>query len=186
MCRIYSINGDNKEGITTLSGQTLNITGVGSFDSDKQIVNSWNGFKTSTNGGAINNAGTLNISDSIFNNNQSSANGGMLANYGSAIISNSVIKENTTDKGGAIYNANTGLVTMINTSLINNNASSKGGAIYNEGTINIIADGADVTISGNTSGTTTKTSDAIYLENGSTLNLNANSANSVTISDKLS
>jgi outer membrane autotransporter protein len=144
----HSINGAGYSGVNVASGQTLNIDGA----------NSWNGFVSTSNGGAINNAGTLNVT-------------------GSTITNNSAVN------GGAIYN--TGTATLVNTSLTNNNATTQGGAIYNTGTVNIIADGSNVSVSGNTTGTSTKTSNAIYLESGSHLNLNAGSSNSITIGDKI-
>lgn len=161
------IGGTTAANEININGNNYNINGAGysgivvSSDQTLNITNagsnigntSWNGFD-SINGGAIYNGGATTVSNSIFNNNTASTD------------------------GGAIYNDG-GTVTLIDTSFKNNSAIN-GGAIYNKnGTINIIANNSDVAFTGNTA---TLGGD-IYLDAGSTLNLNASSGNKITINN---
>ncbi len=88
-------------------------------------------------GGAILNAGQLDISDSQFLNNHAGFQGGALYQYqGVATVSRTIFAENTSDgRAGAVY-VGTGSTFNVSQSLFNNNDSgSRGGAIYSEGTV---------------------------------------------------
>ena len=147
-----------------------------------------NNKTTSGSGGAIYNAsGTTTISgtSNVFTNNQAGAFGGAIYNAGDLNVTSATFgttgKGNSAVDGGAIYN--TGTASFTNTNFASNLASNLGGAIYNNGgTVNIIADGKDVSFSGNTAGATPVSND-IYLATNSTnsiLNLRASSSNSIT------
>ncbi len=109
----YDINGNGYSGVTVNQGQTLNINNTGSESSK-----GFNGFVSKISGGAVNNNGTLNITDSSFSDNKAAI-------------------------GGAIYNNGTANINADNKNVIfaNNSASQNGGAIYNElnATLNIDA-----------------------------------------------
>jgi hypothetical protein len=144
----YSILGGGKGGITVNAGQTLNVNNVGAYTTNAQTGevtitnNGWTGFTSSNNGGVLNNAGNLTITNSVFKGNS--------------------VQADTTVSGGAIYNTGTitdlvGTVFSGNKVQINettattaNTYSHVGGAIYNAGTITNLGTTANkVTFTGN-------------------------------------
>lgn len=200
----HNINGANYTGVSVASGQTLNIDGVGSLNANGTVNKSWNGF-VSTNGGGINNAGTLNVSNSVISNNNATTSGGAIYNSGTATITNNTFAGNTASTaGGAVYNTgtttvsgnnfsgnsatnggaiyNTGTTTLTDTNFTNNTASTSGGAIYNTGTLNIKASaGGTTTFTGNTAN---GISNAIHLSGG-TVHVNAGANGTITFADKI-
>ena len=156
-----NIIGLGYSGVNVLAGQTLNITNVGSLKSDGTVNTSWSGFSSSSDGGGVNNIGTVKITDSVFYNNTSSANGGLLYNASVATVDTSTFVSNSASSGGAIYNIgamtgsgdlftsnvsttgnggaiyNSGNVFLSDSSFKNNTASINGGAINNTGTMQI-------------------------------------------------
>lgn len=61
----YNINQNGNEGITVLSGQTLNVKDVGSLNADGTVKSSWkNNVST-----IFTNNGNINIDNSVFENN---------------------------------------------------------------------------------------------------------------------
>lgn len=111
-------------------------------------------------GGAISNSGQLNIYKSSFFGNNTSANGGAINNHGPANISNSMFSGNTGFEGGAIYNLsplhimnstflgnqgfmagggirNANLLTITNSTFTLNSSSEFGGGINNTGSLTI-------------------------------------------------
>jgi fibronectin-binding autotransporter adhesin len=92
-----------------------------------------------TDGGAIDNFGTLNIQDATLSNN-SATNGGAIDNESGATlaISNSTLSNNSATSGGAIYNTGTGVANVTDSTVALNNATS-GGGIYNAGTLMIVS-----------------------------------------------
>lgn len=125
-----SINGLGYSGVNVLAGQTLNISGVGALNEDNSIKTSFNDF-SSTNGGLINNSGTVGITNSVLCNNNATS-GGVIYNNSSATVTDSTLAGNNAVDGGAIYNNTSGNLTTNNSTLKNNSATS-GGAIYNKG-----------------------------------------------------
>ncbi|HNW26126.1 MAG TPA: hypothetical protein PKI94_04970 [Candidatus Gastranaerophilaceae bacterium] len=131
-----NIVGLGYSGANTLAGQTLNITNVGSLKSDGTVNTSWNGFSSTSNGGGINNNGTVKITDSVFYNNTSTANGGLLYNANVATINTSAFVSNSAALGGAIYNS--GTMTGLNDSFTSNyTTTANGGAVYNSSTVTL-------------------------------------------------
>lgn len=123
----------NVVGIELGSGQTLSIDNVKKTDSS----GGWSQF----NSAVINHGGTVNLTESIFSNNQAA--------------DTSFVREGTTitkaGHGGALYNE-AGTVNIVNTNFTDNTASGKGGAIYNaqNAVVNISADNnREVAFSGN-------------------------------------
>jgi predicted outer membrane repeat protein len=102
----------------------------------------------STNGGAINNRGTVTITNSTLTGN-TATNGGAIYNFfdNTLTIINSTITGNTASNfGGAIYNGEYCTSTITNSTLTGNTATNDGGSIYNDGTVTI----TNSTITGNT------------------------------------
>src|SRR5579863_8374910 len=89
----------------------------------------------SINGGAIaNEAGTLNVSNSLFENNIANfGSGGAIANESGVVsVSNSTFVLNGAEvNGGAIYNGKNQLLVVSN-STFSDNSASKGGSFYND------------------------------------------------------
>lgn len=116
---------------------------------------------------------TLNITNSTFTGNSATAIGTSSSDYVAAY-------------GGAIYNKASTL-NIKNSTFANNSSSHYGGAIYNSSSVyapavvNITADGGNTVFTGNTAN---GISNAIYLQSG-TMNLNANSGNSIVFNDKI-
>ncbi len=130
--------------------------------------NTSTGVENGSNGGAIQNSGTLTSTGDTFAKN-SSDNGGAIAQTatsytytdntgeqtktfpaGTMTVENGIFIENTaTTGGGAIYND--GTATIKGTTAFNSNtATAQGGAINN--TKNLIIEGKNVTFTGNTAG----------------------------------
>ncbi len=86
-----------------------------------------NGFSKS-NGGAIDNSGTLDIEDSTVAYNNAQGNfGGGLYNSGTAYISESTFAQNNAAHGGGIFN--TGTLTVIGSTIDANTGSSNSGVV---------------------------------------------------------
>ncbi|MEI7742440.1 MAG: choice-of-anchor Q domain-containing protein [Chloroflexota bacterium] len=99
-------------------------------------------------GGAVLNAGTLTIADSLITGNQADTWGGAIANANTAtlIIRDSTISANQSGAGGAIHVGSGGSVQVIRSTLSANTAVM-GGAIVSEGGSVTLANS---TLSGNT------------------------------------
>ena len=114
-------------GILIPGSTTVNITGC-YFDNN-----------SASDGGAINNAGTLTVTDSTFSDNAATDHGLPGSNYGGAInnyggtvtISGSTINNNSSiGYGGGIFN-NAGTMTLTNSTISGNTAAIYGGGISN-------------------------------------------------------
>ena len=92
-------------------------------------------------GGAIQNQGTLTITNSTLYNNNAFLFGGAIHNdqYGNIIITNTTLHNNTAGIGGAIYNDQYGNIIITNSTL-HNNTADEGGAIYSRNGNTIITD----------------------------------------------
>ena len=106
------------------TGSTLTIKDTGS---NGRII----GGKVSGDGGAIINAGTLNIQGGTITGNSATGNGGAVYNTGTTTISGGSLTGNSAVNGGAIYNSGTLIVS--GGSIQNNTATTNGGAIYHNG-----------------------------------------------------
>jgi len=104
-----------------------------------------NGYVSNESGGAIFNAGTLTLKDSVLKNNQTTQAGGAVYNSGSCFVVGSILDNNsafganyydTNGSGGAIFNA--GTLTLKDSVLKNNQTTKVGGAVYNSGTCLVI------------------------------------------------
>lgn len=88
-------------------------------------------------GGAIDNVGTMTISDSgVYSNLATESGGGAIENSGTMIVSSSSIDSNSAvEYGGGIRNL--GTLTVSNSNVSYNNARVDGGGIDNEGRLNM-------------------------------------------------
>lgn len=191
----------NSDGIVNLANTQFNNNNAGTggaiynYGATLSVDNSTltNNIASTGSGGAIVNDGydsesTVTISKSIFSDNSAKYYGGAIYNSDTAslYINNSKFTGNgiqsgatVTSYGGAIANlesaANT---TIVNSIFTGNKATTAGGAIYNDSaTLNIIADAGNTTFSGNYANNSLND---IYLNESSTLNLNAGNGGKIT------
>lgn len=115
-----TINGNGRSRIFEISSNTSATL------SKLNLVNGG----TLIGGGAISNAGTVNLVDVTLSGNSSFA-GGALANSGNAYLTNVTINNNRAIDGGGIYN--TGYLNISNSTISRNDASSNGGGLYSNG-----------------------------------------------------
>src|SRR5688572_7466563 len=133
---LLTIDAGDARGIFTISGVTLNLSGM-------RLVR---GNRGSGSGGAIANFGTLNASKISIEN--SSANvGGGIYNAGTLNLTQSTLSGNISPLGGAI--ANNGTLSLINSTISGNTSNSKGGGIYND--FNRVINAVNSTITNNNS-----------------------------------
>ncbi|MCR5265490.1 MAG: hypothetical protein K6E29_02720 [Cyanobacteria bacterium RUI128] len=150
----YAVNGNSHEGITVSTGQTLEINNIGSVDADGNIQKSWNTV-SSENGGVVYNAGTLNITDSVFSNNTAS------------------------EKGGAVYNTGTTniIADTANVKFSGNTANGVANDIHNVNALNLQAkEGKSITFAGTITDATTPTGTTTIGGTGYTGTVNFNGA----------
>ena len=124
------------------SGSTVTIENL-------KITNCYNCYTDDDGyGGAINNYGTLTITNTTLNNNQAYLSGGAIRNKGALTITNTTLNNNQANHAGAIDNG--GTLTITNTTLNNNNGKDgSAGAINNYGNLTI----TNTTLNNNTAGT---------------------------------
>ncbi len=142
-------------GLTFAGGKTSSssyggaITNAGTLEiNDSEFIGN-----SAYNSGAIYNTGTLEINNTTFANNSATYYGGAIYNAGAMVINGSTFNGNTakgisSSNGGAIYNAETGTLEINGSNFSNNSASFQGGAIHTSGDIEI----TDSSFSKNTSG----------------------------------
>ena len=84
------------------------------------------------NGGGIDNAGTLTVTNSTLSDNSANGDGGGIHNAGTLTVTNSTLSDNSANgDGGGIDN--NGKVTVTNSTLAANSAAFSGGGIDNNG-----------------------------------------------------
>ncbi len=144
----------------TFDSNTLNVhnPNIVGDDTDPQWMSANGGIIGNTTGSSI-----KSIDNVIFSNNKTNATyknqlvkGGVIGNFGTIdSITNTKFTGNTSSAGfqalgGAIFNADTGVINKISKSEFIGNNSGSGGAIYNDGTITLID---EVTIKNNNAST---------------------------------
>src|SRR5947208_3845724 len=97
-------------------------------------------------GGGIENAGLLTVSNSTLSYNTASNGGGGIANDGTLTVSGSTLSGNSAPGGGGIDNH--GTLTVSGSTLSGNSANNNGGGIWNNGTATV----SGSTLSGNSTG----------------------------------
>jgi CSLREA domain-containing protein len=120
--------GGNYRIFTVTTGATVGISGL-------TIANgvASDGYAL-VNGGGINNAGTLTVTDCFITGNGGTYGGG-ISNAGTLTVSNSTFASNEALNGGGISNA--GTLTVSNSTFASNSASAGGGGISNYGTLRV-------------------------------------------------
>lgn len=128
------VNGDG-EPIVTIRGSDAGTGIIGVKDS---IVGKFSNLifengRGNTNGGAIHNAGLLEIENSVVRNSEGVRGGGVYNQVGAELtLRGTHIASNTADFGGGIYN-NGGKVSAFDSVVDANVAGSAGGGVYNAG-----------------------------------------------------
>jgi hypothetical protein len=158
-----AITGNGSDSITISGGNAFNLfTVFTAYNVSITGVTMSNGA-TSSDGGAIDNSGTLTLTNDVLLNN-SAQDGGAIWNYSSGTlilsgttvegnqannkgggigssgvvsINNSLITTNGAVMGGGLYNGTTGTLTLTMSSVSNNNSYGNGAGIYNLGTLNM-------------------------------------------------
>ncbi|MFI5457310.1 MAG: beta strand repeat-containing protein [Isosphaerales bacterium] len=146
---------DGPEVIDGPGGNLVTISGnnaVGAFQVDAGVTATISGLTITggqaTNGGGINSAGTLTVTDSTIESSNASNNGGGIDNLGTLTVTDSTIERSSAgNNGGGIDNSGTLAVTdsTIESSLA---GSSPSGGIENSGTLTL----TNSTIADNNSG----------------------------------
>jgi hypothetical protein len=158
-----TISGDNLSRVFELSIKTkpqVSLSGM--------TLSNGDGLSGTTEGGAINNYGTLTISNSVLSGN-SAFEGGAISNDGTLTVNGCILTGNSTTPGGfgggAIVSLSSGVVTVSGSTLSDNSAGGgDGGAIWiQSGTLNL----SGCTLYGNSA----REGGAIFT-NSSTVNLN--------------
>ena len=158
----------------TISGDKLSRVFELSIKTKPQVslsgmtLSNGDGLSGITEGGAINNYGTLTISNSVLSGN-SAFEGGAISNDGTLTVNGCILTGNSTTPGGfgggAIVSLSSGVVTVSGSTLSDNSAGGgDGGAIWiQSGTLNL----SGCTLYGNSA----REGGAIFT-NSSTVNLN--------------
>lgn len=87
---------------------------------------------------AVKDSVTVSISNLVLSDaGAPTSNGGAILNQGTLTLDNLLITNNEGQRGGAVYNAAIGVLTISNSSLIGNTSDEDGGALYNDGAATI-------------------------------------------------
>jgi CSLREA domain-containing protein len=116
------------KGLLTSNGGGINNDGTLTVTNSTVAGNS----VTSGNAGGIYNAGTLNIMNSTISGNSASGSGGGIYNAGTLNITNSTISGNSATYGGGIHTAISSLTSITNSTV----SANVGNGIFNYGTLN--------------------------------------------------
>ena len=171
---LLTINGPVSRNITISGGgnflglQVMEVAGGATLNLNNLSIA--NGFAVSQ-GGGIDNAGTLTVASSVFSGNLAIFGGGIF-NGGVLTVINSTFSGNRgappsgrSGAGGAIYN--TGTTKIIDSTFSGNFGLSSGGAIANVGTLTVI----DSTFFANTTSVAPLAGDGGGIQNSGTLNV---------------
>ncbi|NEZ65024.1 CHAT domain-containing protein [Leptolyngbyaceae cyanobacterium CCMR0082] len=146
--RVFDItsNGDNininnltiQDGSSTSDGAGLRTSGNNVAISHVTFTNN-EVTSSSQDGGAIQNRGSLILSNTIFDNNRSASDGGAIdIAQGSVTVVDSTFNNNQAgEHAGAIDVDPNGIVSISNTDFSDNRAGTNGGAIFSEGALSI-------------------------------------------------
>lgn len=94
---------------------------------------------SAVNGGGIDNAGDLTLSNVTVYNNSATGDGGGIYNTGTLNITNSTLSANSAgNSGGGIFSSAAGNLTITHGTLSDNGATVDGGNLYNAGTLDMV------------------------------------------------
>lgn len=134
--RSVTIQGNNTQHmLINFSGGTLTI--------ETLTISEMFSSASGATGGAIGNAGTLNVNNSFFSDNRvtgASYGGGAILNYsGTTTISNSIFTGNAANTSGGAIQVHSGTVSIHNSTFVDNTAGTFGGGVHvSGGSANII------------------------------------------------
>lgn len=126
------------DSLTLMNGNITNPHGGGMYINGETVVTLLNSTlisNTAPSGSAIYNFGTLTVYTTTFHQNMATING-TLENEGDLAIFASTFSNNEALRGGGIYGADIGTISLLNTTIANNSAD-EGGAIHNRGALTI-------------------------------------------------
>ncbi len=140
------IQGPGANAMAISGGSTIDpstgepVGGVGVFQVDSGVTATLSGLTitdgSATNGGGIDNCGTLTVTESIIENSSANSSGGGISNAVTLTVTNSTVENNNaSNNGGGIDNS--GTLTVTGSTINNNNAGNNGGGIGNSGTLTV-------------------------------------------------
>jgi len=128
------IDGNNPVGTTGVAAPVVIVSGGADVEFDGLALIHGN-FTTSAfwgYGGAVRNAGTLRLVDTVVRDSTTNGPGGGIYNTGALTLVGSVVMRNTTQLNGAgIYNSGGGTIAVASSLISDNFAFSQGGGIFN-------------------------------------------------------
>jgi hypothetical protein len=145
---VMSLNGGNATGVllvasgavATISGLTIeegSATDGGGIDNSGTLTltNSVVAHNSGIYGGGIYNNGTLNVTDTTlsYNHGAPGYGGGIYNSGGTATVIDSTLAVNTADVAGGVENVNGGTVSITNSTLSGNWTGLNGYSVYNDG-----------------------------------------------------
>lgn len=101
------------------------------------VTNSTLSANSASNGGGIENYGTLTVEGCTLSGNEATMDGGGIYNTGTLLVMNSTLSGNSAPESGGIANWWGSTLTMINSTLSGNSARWWGGGIKNFGTLTV-------------------------------------------------
>jgi hypothetical protein len=125
-------------GLTIRGGNGGNSASAGGIDNDGRLTLSYSrlvGNRTTVAGGGllVGSGATASLDHDTVEGN-SSSNGGGVLNAGTLELDDSTVDFNTTSQeGGGVYNNSFGHLTVFNSTISNNSALHRGGGLYNSG-----------------------------------------------------
>ena len=97
-----------------------------------------NGNSVGSDGGAITNAGTLTLTDTVLNNNVSNSGGGAIRNSGVLNINHGTLSNNIASAFGGAIDVEGGVLTMADSTVTGNHAGAGGGVfLASNATLNL-------------------------------------------------
>jgi predicted outer membrane repeat protein len=189
LSRNIVIDGPGAGSLTVSGGGTSQIFSVASgANVTLQDMTIADGKVTGANNGAglTNSGGTVNIVNSVFNNNVTDATGlggGVYNQAGTINVTDSLFSNNSAGRGGAIHNEVGGTVNVTRGTFTTNTSPNLGGAIFTAGTLNVTA-GTFTSNSANSGGAIAVASTGtatITATNGANSTFSSNLANTLGI-----
>jgi predicted outer membrane repeat protein len=126
----------------SVTGFNTNGGGIQNFGTLTVVSSTLSGNSASNFGGGIWNSGTVTVTNSTLSGNSARNFGGGIFNAATATITSSTLSGNSAFAGGGIFNAATATITS---STLSGNSAGNGGGIVNAGTLTV----TNSTLSGN-------------------------------------
>ncbi len=175
--RVFQIDSGVQAVITNLNIENgfvgyWGINGSDIFNAGKLIVSNANVSNSfASSGGAIENTGTLTLSNTTLSGNNANTSGGAIDNSGTLVVIDSTFTSNSAPSAGAI--SNDGTLTIVNSIFSINSAANSGGAIKNDNSGTLTINGGFFTGNSaanagaiyNTSSTTATVSNVVFSGN---------------------